>query len=152
MSVPSVYLDTNIFLRHIRNDHPTWSPACRRVFTEIEEGRLHGWTSELAIAEIVFILESKKHYNQPRSANATALLPLLALPKLTLPHKKLYRRMFAVYTNRPKLSYVDCYTAVIVEANKRGHALLSYDTDFDELKTITRKEPALGEDAKKQAA
>lgn len=136
------YLDTNIFLRHLRNDHPEWSPACHKVFSAIERGSVAAWTSDLAIAEVVFLLESKKHYHQPRSAIATALLTLLSLPKLTLPHKSRYKRIFHLYTSHPKLSYVDCYTAALVEANRTGHALLSYDTGFDQLKTIVRQEPS----------
>src|SRR4051812_26910423 len=115
-TAPSIFLDTNIFLRHLRNDHPTWSPACQQVFQAIEGGKLHAWTSELAIAEVVFLLESKKHYHQPRQAIANALLTLLSLPKLMVLHKSVYRRVFQLYTTHPKLSYVDCYTAAIVEA------------------------------------
>ena len=152
MQTASIYLDTNIFLRHLRNDHPTWSPACQQVFKNIEEGRLHAWTSELAIAEVVFLLESKKHYHQPRQAIAEAILTLLSLPKLTPPHKSVYRQVFQLYIAHPKLSYVDCHTAASVEANKGGHELFSYDTDFDQLQTVTRHEPDAHEPDKKQAA
>src|SRR2546421_7098368 len=117
-STQSIFLDTNIFLRHLRNDHPEWSPACQQLFTEIEEGKRSAWTTDLAIAEIVFLLESKKHYNQPRAAIAEALLPLLSLRHLTLHHKKRYQRVFDLYTSFPKLSYVDCYHAAQVEAEK----------------------------------
>src|SRR4051812_4625263 len=141
MQAAAIYLDTNIFLRHLRNDHPTWSPACQQVFKDIESGSLRAWTSELAIAEVVFILESKKHYNQPRPAIASALLSLLLLPKLTISHKNLYRRVFQLYTTHPKLSYVDCHTATLVEAGKGKRELFSFDTDFDALKTIIRREP-----------
>src|SRR4051812_47072487 len=105
----AIFLDTNIFLRYLRNDHPQWSPACRQLFTEIEEGKVSAWTTDLAIAEVVFLLESKKHYNQPRGAIAGALLKLLSLHRLKLRQKKHYRRIFALYTSFLKLSYIDCY-------------------------------------------
>src|SRR5689334_21013892 len=133
MQTPTTYLDTNIFLRQLRNDHPTWSPACQQVFRDIENGRLQAWTSELAIAEVVFIPESKKHYNQPRQAIAAALLALISLPKLSLPHKGLYKQVFGLYTIYPKLSYVDCYTAALVGAKGKTKILFSYDTGFDDL-------------------
>jgi predicted nucleic acid-binding protein len=152
MQAAAIYLDTNIFLRHLRNDHPIWSPACQQVFRDIESGKLQAWTSELAIAEVVFILGSKKHYNQPRQAIAEALLALLFLPKLTIPSKNIYRRVFQLYTMHLKLSYVDCYTAALVEAGRGGKELLSYDTDFDALETIKRKEPAVKQSSEKQAA
>src|SRR4051812_16846115 len=114
MHTASIYLDTNIFLRHLRNDHPTWSPACQQVFKNIEEGRLHAWTSELAIAEVVFLLESKKHYHQPRQAIAEAILTLLSLPKLTLPHKSVYRRGFLLFFFHPKNSSFFFHTSAPV--------------------------------------
>lgn len=135
----SVFLDTNIFLRHLRNDHPEWSPACLQLFREIEAGKVSAWTTDLAIAEIVFILEGKRQYNQPREAIVEALLPILSLPHLKLRNKARHRRTFALYTAYPKLSYIDCYHAAQVEAEKTE--LYSYDTGFDALGTITRQTP-----------
>src|SRR3954453_19283145 len=100
----AIFLDTNIFLRHLRNDHPEWSSACQQLFKEIEAGKRSAWTTDLAIAEIVFLLESKKHYNQPRAAIAEALLTLLSLRHLKLRQKTRYHRVFALYTTYPKLS------------------------------------------------
>jgi predicted nucleic acid-binding protein len=51
------YLDANIFLRTVRADHPIWSPACKRLFDEIERGIVDAWTSDLVISEVVFVLE-----------------------------------------------------------------------------------------------
>lgn len=140
--IPLVFLDANIFLRHLRNDHPQWSPACRQVFADIEAGRLDGWTSELVVAEVVFLLESKKHYHQPRQAIAEALGAVLFLPHLKLERKGRYRRVLQLYATYPKLSYVDCHTASCVEANQTAPELYSYDTEFDAIETLTRREPA----------
>jgi predicted nucleic acid-binding protein len=136
-----VFLDTNIFLRQLRNDHSQWSPACQQLFRDIEAGKRTAWTTDLAIAEVVYVLESKKHYDQERSAIAEALRALLSLRHLKLNHKKRYERIFTLYTTFPQLSYVDCYHAALVEAE--GTDLYSYDTDFDLIGTIVRKVPAL---------
>jgi predicted nucleic acid-binding protein len=49
---------------------------------------------------------------------------------------------------------VDCYTAALVEGNETGHELFSYDTDFDQVSTIIRKEPEVfpSDENEKQAA
>jgi predicted nucleic acid-binding protein len=82
------FLDTNIFLRHILNDDPVKSPACFALIRAIERGETTVWTSELAIAEVVFVLESKRTYNVPRDTIRDVLLPLLSLPGIKLPHKR----------------------------------------------------------------
>ena len=49
------------------------------------------------------------------------------------------RRVFELYTALP-ISYVDCYNAALMEARKRVD-LYSYDSDFDDIPSITRREP-----------
>ena len=111
MSVP--FLDTNILLRHILNDDPHRSAACFALIQAIERGDTTVWTSELAIAEIVFVLESKRTYNFPREAIRDVVLPLIGLPGIKLAHKRLYRRIFDLYTIFP-IDFIDCYHAALV--------------------------------------
>jgi predicted nucleic acid-binding protein len=137
MSVP--FLDTNILLRHILNDDPIKSPACFALVQAIERGETMVWTSELAIAEVVFVLESKRTYNVPRDTIRDALLPLLGLPGIKLTHKRLYRRVFDLYTRLP-IDFIDCYHVALIE--QRGNrTLFSYDTDFEKISDVIRREP-----------
>ena len=56
---------------------PQQSRACRDLIEAIEHGRVTAWTSDLVIAEIVFVLSSKHTYNLDRSVIRDLLLPLL---------------------------------------------------------------------------
>jgi predicted nucleic acid-binding protein len=133
------FLDTNILLRHILNDDPIKSPACFALVQAIERGETMVWTSELAIAEVVFVLESKRTYNVPRDTIRDALLPLLGLPGIKLTHKRLYRRVFDLYTRLP-IDFIDCYHVALME--QRGNrTLFSYDTDFEKISDVIRREP-----------
>src|SRR3954447_25671399 len=136
MSVP--FLDTNILLRHILNDDPDKSSACFALIQALEWGQTTVWTSELAIAEIVFVLENKRTYNVPRETIREVLLPIIGMPGIKLTHKRLYRRVFDLYTNLP-IDFIDCYHAALIE--QRDRVLFSYDTDFDRISGITRREP-----------
>ncbi|MDQ6833183.1 MAG: PIN domain-containing protein [Chloroflexota bacterium] len=139
MSVP--FLDTNILLRHILNDDPHKSAACFALIQAIERGDTTVWTSELAIAEVVFVLESKRTYNLPREAIRDVLLPLLGLSGIKLTHKRLYPRIFDLYTHLP-IDFIDCYHVALMEQrNNRDRTLFSYDTDFDIISDLTRREP-----------
>lgn len=132
------FLDTNVFLRHPLNDDPVLSPKARRILEAIEQGTIEVWTSDLVIAELVFVLSSKRAYNQRPREIADQLLPLIALPRLKLPNKRLHERAFALYTSR-SIDYIDAYNVALMEQRKR-HGILSFDTDFDSLAPITRYE------------
>ena len=133
------FVDTNIFLRHLLNDHPVHSPAAFALIQAIEQGTKVAWTSELVIAELVWVLSSRQGYDLPRERIRSVLLPLITLPGLQVPHKRLYRRIFDLYVLLP-IDYVDAYHAVMLF--QRGEIeLYSYDTDFDRVPGLSRQEP-----------
>jgi len=136
----STFLDTNVLLRHLLNDDPVQSPAGFALIAAIEENKVSAWTSDLVIAEGVFVLANQKTYNLSREAIRDRLLPLLHLRGLKLPRKRLYDRIFELYTTLP-IADIDCYHAALIEGHQPP-SLYSYDSDFDQVPTITRLEPA----------
>jgi predicted nucleic acid-binding protein len=136
---PSHFLDTNIFIRHLTNDHPVQSPACFKLIQDIEQGRIVGWTSDLVIAEVVFVLVSKTLYGLSRDGIRDLVLPLINLPGIRLSNKRIYGRVFDLYTSLP-IDYTDAYNAALME-NRKQTAVYSYDTDFDSIPSIQRREP-----------
>jgi uncharacterized protein len=137
MSLP--FLDSNILLRHLTNDDPQRGPACYALIEAIEQGELSVWTSDLVIAEVVFVLSNKNTYHLRREAIRDLLLPLIALPGLKIPHKRLYPRIMELYVTSP-LDYIDAYHVALMEW--RGTTeVLSYDKHFDRVEGIQRREP-----------
>jgi predicted nucleic acid-binding protein len=136
--VTSLFIDTNVFLRYLLDDDPILSPAAREVFEAIEGGSLHAWTSDLVVAELVFVLSSKRQYAQPAEAIARALLPLLQLPNLKLPNKAIYERAFALYVDL-NIDYIDAFHAALMEREGKRE-ILSFDADFDRVQGIVRHE------------
>ena len=130
------FLDTNVFLRHLRQDDPARSPKATAIFERIEQGHLQARTSDIVIFETVFALQ--RSYKQLRQQIANALLPLIELPGLMLPGKRHYRQIFALYCSRP-LGFADCYHVVLMQ--RLGITeILSFDTDFDRMPGIRRRE------------
>lgn len=135
----ATFVDTNVFLRHVLNDDPRKSPACLALLQSIEQGRVDGWTSELVISEVVFVLGNKRSYDFGREVIRDALLPLIELSALKVPNRRLYRRVFELYTSLP-IDYVDAYHVALMES--RGETeLYSYDADFDRVPSLRRLEP-----------
>jgi predicted nucleic acid-binding protein len=134
------FLDTNILLRHLLNDHPVHSPASFALIQAVERRTLTVWTSNLAIAEVVFVLSIKRTYNLPREDVRDRLLPLIDLPSLKLANKRVYHRAFDLYVSLAGLSFVDAYHAALLERRSEPE-LYSFDTDFDDIHTVRRVEP-----------
>jgi predicted nucleic acid-binding protein len=137
--MPERFLDTNVVLRHLLNDHPDHSPRARSLIRAIEDGRETAWTTDLAIAEVVFVLDSPRFFGTPRATIRDLLLPLIELPGIKLPNKRLYRRVFELYTTR-SIDFIDCYHAALAESRRRTE-VWSFDRDFDRVPGITRIEP-----------
>ena len=133
------FIDSNIFLRHLLKDHSEQSPACFALIRDIEQGREQVWTTDLVVSEIVFVLSSKKLYKLDRERIRELLLPLIELPGIKLPQKRLYRRVFELYTTQP-IDYVDAFNAACLE-HQPVTELYSYDKDFDRVESISRIEP-----------
>ena len=133
------FIDTNILLRHLLNDHPTQSPAALALIRAIEQGELTAWTTDLVVSEIVFVLAGR-FYGVPRETIRDQLLPLLSLPGLKLERKRMYRRVFELFTTL-NIDYNDCYHAALIEARKE-HELWSFDEDFDRIGGLKRRTPS----------
>jgi len=133
------FLDTNIFLRHLLNDHADHGPRAHRLFQAIERREVMGWTSPLVVAEIVFILSNSRTYAVPRSEIRDRLLPLLRLPGIGLERKRLFDRVFELYTTLA-IDYIDCYHAALIE-HFGQESLYSFDADFDMVPARSRSEP-----------
>lgn len=132
------FLDTNIFLRHLRQDHPEHSPKSTAIFHEIEQGRLRVRTADTVIFEVVFTLE--RHYRHPRNAIRDALLPLIELPGIQLPGKRRLRRVFELYFEQ-NMPFADAYHAALMEHERLSTStIFSFDRDFDRIPGIRRLE------------
>jgi predicted nucleic acid-binding protein len=133
------FLDANIFVRHITGDHADHSPAAKALFHDIEHGKESAWTTDLTIAETVYVLASRQTYRLDRSSIRAGLLPLINLPGLHMLSKNLYARAFDLYVAHP-IDFQDAFHAALIES--RGETeLYSFDQDFDRISTLRRLEP-----------
>jgi predicted nucleic acid-binding protein len=132
------FLDTNIFLRHLLNDVPAQAQAARALIAAIESGSQTGWTTALAVAEIVFVLENPRTYGLDRSAIRDHVLPILMLPHLRIERKSLYPHVFELYVSTG-IDYIDAYHAALIESYGQ-HEIYSFDHDFDAVAGLHRLE------------
>jgi predicted nucleic acid-binding protein len=135
-----IFLDTNYFLRYmVQPDGP--SNHARRdvaaaLFEAIERGEERATTSEAVLAEVAFVLASKRQYGLSAETIAAYLGPILRLPGLDLPRgrRRLYLRALDIWAAHPKLGFVDALTAATVEASEVR--LATFDRHFTSLPDI----------------
>ena len=133
------FIDANVFIRFLTRDDPEKAQACFELFQKAEERKALLVTSESVIAEVVYVLSSKRLYNLPREQIRALLYPLLSLSGLKLAHRKMYLRALDLYATYP-IDFEDALIAAQMERQKITE-LYSYDRDFDHVPEITRLEP-----------
>lgn len=131
------FLDTNILLRYFTQDDPDKANRTLALLTRVERGQERVHTSPMVIFETVFTLQHR--YNMPRDLIRDALVDLISLRGLRLPGKGLSRDALERYA-ATTLSFADAYNAAYMKL--RGLSdIYSWNTDFDRLPGITRREP-----------
>jgi predicted nucleic acid-binding protein len=130
------FVDTNILLRHLLNDDPLLSAVAQDIVRGVEHGDIVAWTSELVIAELVFVLSGKSTYGLFPAEIGERLLPIIGLPGLELAHKHMYRRVFELYVNLG-IDYIDAYNVALMEREGELN-ILSFDRHFDRVPGLTR--------------
>jgi len=133
------FVDTNIILRYLTKDGPDKAQACFDLFKRAEANQVTLTATETVIAEVVYVLSSKRTYNLPRDQIRARLYPLISLQGLRLPQRRTVLRALDLYVAYP----IDFEDALIVAHMERQaiRDLYSYDRDFDQVPGVKRQEP-----------
>ena len=135
------FVDANIILRFLTNDHPKKAAACRELFELVSSGEKQITSCEAIIAEVVYVLRSGKHYALSAEDVRARLLPILSLRGFSLPYKRSILEALDLTAENPSLDFEDALAAA--HMRRQGiETILSYDSDFDTMPGITRVEPA----------
>ena len=135
------FLDANIFIRYLTRDDEEKAEACLALFDRLSRGEEEVLISESVVAEVVFVLASRRtSYAMPALEINRRLGPLLALRGLRLANKRRCLRALELYAERPFLGFEDALMLAHLEAEGLEE-IYSYDEDFDRVPGITRVEP-----------
>ena len=135
----TAFVDTNIILRYLTGDDPEKMRACYQLFKAADNDKLTLTTSESVIAEVVFILGSKKHYGLSAEEIKKRLMPLLAIRGLKLEHHSTLKRALDLLAEL-KIDFEDCLCIAHME-RQHMKKIYSYDQDFDRIGQVRRVEP-----------
>lgn len=133
------FIDTNVFIRYLTRDDHVKAQACFELFERAETNEITLTTTEVVIAEVVYVLSSKRLYNLPRSDIRARLYPLLSVKGLQLPYRQAALRALDLYVAY-RVDFEDALIVAHMERQKIDE-VYSYDYGFDQMPGVTRLEP-----------
>ncbi len=133
------FIDTNIFLRFLTKDDPVKAAKCRNLLQSATEGELKLYTTDLVIAELIWVLQSPQTYNLNPSEISEIIMPLFTIKNLYFPCKKVFPDIMELFQTE-KIDYIDAYNTVIM-LGRNIDTIYSYDKHFDQLPDVIRQEP-----------
>lgn len=132
------FVDTNLFIRYLTNDDPAKADRVEKLLDQAAGGSVKLVTTELVIAEIVWVLES--YYEMTNAAIAPLVRGILATPGLEVLNGALVGRAVELYEGQG-IDFIDGYIAAVMEKNGIDE-LYSFDRKhISRLRNVTRKEP-----------
>ena len=132
------FVDTNLFIRYLTNDDPKLADRVEQLLDDAAVGAVQLVTSELVMAESVWVLESS--YRLTHAQIAPLIRGILATPGLDVINGDLVGKALVMYELQ-NIDFVDAYIAALME--KQGiKNIYSFDRKhLSRVKTINRKEP-----------
>jgi predicted nucleic acid-binding protein len=131
------FVDTNVFLRFLVNDDPAKADACETLFREAATGDEVLCTSDMVIAEIIWVLES--YYELKKADIRNCVEKILNTRNLHCPNKELIISALSIYVEK-NVDFIDAYNAFILRRDEIKE-IYSYDRHFDRVDWIKRIEP-----------
>ncbi len=132
------FVDTNLFIRYLTNDEPALADRVEKLLDNAAAGDAQLITTELVIAETVWVLESS--YKLKNREVAPLIRGILATPGLEVTNADQISKALMLYELQ-NIDFVDASITVFME--KQGIAdIYSYDKKhLARVKGINRKEP-----------
>ncbi|WP_167478161.1 PIN domain-containing protein [Nocardia arthritidis] len=129
----TVFLDTNVLVRHLTQDPPEMGKRATAFLAEAEELYL----PDLILAETVYVLQSVYRVERPQVAALARVI--IGSRNIISDDPALLIRTIDVYEHH-RLSFADAYLVALAEADP-GSSIASFDRGIDRVKSISRVEP-----------
>ncbi|MBI3318114.1 MAG: type II toxin-antitoxin system VapC family toxin [Candidatus Omnitrophica bacterium] len=132
-----IFLETTVLVRYLTGDDPQKAARCERLLKAAATGRITLYVTHLMLAETIWVLHS--FYQFPKDKIVDGLRRLLNTPHIHCDEAPLMLAALDLFESK-SISFIDAYHAVALPSRDITE-LYSYDTDFDQLAGITRREP-----------
>jgi predicted nucleic acid-binding protein len=132
------FLDANIFIRYLTNDDPVKADRVEKLLDSAAAGKERLITTELVIAEVVWVLES--FYKLGNLTIGPMAKAILATPGLEVINGALVDKAVERYMAE-NIDFIDGYIVAVMERHNVNE-IFSYDKKhLTRIKSILRKKP-----------
>lgn len=148
------YLDTNVLVRYLTKDDPDLAARAYAILQEVEQGTRPIFMTEAVLAEVIYVLSSKRLYNIPRPEIVKRVLPVLLLKDLRIGCKPSDKQVYTDALHLYETTTLDFPDVLIISHMRHDgtQGVISFDTDFDDFPDITRKETGEASQEERRAA
>ena len=131
------FVDTNVFLRFLVNDDPAKADACEALFRNAIAGDEALCTSDMVIAEIIWVLEL--YYELKKADIRESVEKILNTRNIDCPNRKIIISALSIYVEK-NIDFIDAFNAFKLKRDEINE-IYSYDKHFDRVDWIKRIEP-----------
>lgn len=124
------WIDTNVIIRYLTNDHTIMSPSAKQLMDRAHGGEITLLVSPLVIAECVWVLEG--HYGFPSNLISDALKKFLNAKGIEAKEKDILIEALDHY-DRQEVDFVDAYVAVRAKYSDDPRVITWNSQDFEKL-------------------
>lgn len=107
------HIDTNILIRLITKDNPKQLKKIVKLLSQ--EDKLFVF-EDAAMMEVVYVL-SGTVYNFSREQICRNIMAVMEIQNIVF-NKTIIRDALEIYASHPKLSFVDCYLAIVTDTSR----------------------------------
>lgn len=126
-----VFVDTNIIIRSLTNDHPVLSKNARKFLEESKETSLL-YTADCVISECVHVLSSKASgYQMTKKDLVKTLGDFILMTDIEFPSKKIIWDALNIFANE---SIDWCDILLYLTAKAENTTVFSFDEDIKKLR------------------
>jgi predicted nucleic acid-binding protein len=134
-----MFVDTNVILRALLNDHPEHSPRAQKFFKTSARKNTKLETSDAVIAEVFYVLESSLIVPKlSRGAIADLVVSFIQLVDLTFSSRHVFSRALTLYREHGHDLPDILLTASAEESDTK---VASFDKGIDKLNPKIRLQP-----------
>lgn len=130
-----VFLDSNIWLRHLIGDQNFMQAECSRLLASVEQGFVTPYASAIVLLEVGYVLHSV--YQMTTGKTIECLDAILKTRGLTVIDKTRYRSALALH-RKTGVKMSDCLIATQLG---KGITLCTYDREFLKIPHLIVVEP-----------
>lgn len=134
----SRFVDTNIFIYHLTDNHANYSPRCTALMERIEAGEIEAFTAVTAVDEALRVLT--KVFGHERLAAAEAIATIVSQPEIGIDHRHVVLNAIDLWAANGPLSFADCYHLALTRELGLTE-IYTFDRKMDRYPGVTRIEP-----------